>query len=167
MSGLPDGEYGFIFGWDEPRILGTVDGRQGIGTFVDPPENKHKSPTMDKNPATVSTTLPDPQPTTFPCALRVVGRDRLKRAGFLATTLHFGELSSLAALMAVIEQRDYAAIRDLAGPGLVAFHCWQCAADYCQDCWRIGPPEFDEDFSGFYGCTRGICPARHEQVVDD
>ena len=94
-------------------------------------------------------------------------RDRLERTGFLGATLHFGELPALAELMRAIAGRDYAAVRALAGPDLVAFHCWACAADYCQACWRIGPPEFDEDFPGFYDCTEGICPAGHSQVVDD
>lgn len=94
-------------------------------------------------------------------------RDRLERTGFLGTTLHFEALSDLTALMRAIEQRDYAALRALAGPDLVAFHCWACAADYCEACWRIGPPEFDADFPGFYDCTEGICPAGHSQVVDD
>ena len=58
-------------------------------------------------------------------------------------------------------------IRDLAGPDLIAFHCWACAADYCEACWRIGPPEFDATLPGFYDCTYGICPAEHEQIVDD
>ena len=94
-------------------------------------------------------------------------RDRLERAGFLGATIHFGELPALAELMRAIEGRDYAAVRALAGPDLVAFHCWQCAADYCDACWRIGPPEFAEDFPGFYECTKGVCPAGHSQVVDD
>lgn len=94
-------------------------------------------------------------------------RDRLERAGFMGTTTHFGELPGLTELMRAIQRRDYQAICDLAGPDLVAFHCRQCAADYCQACWRIGPPEFDDDFSGFYDCTEGVCPAGHSQVVDD
>lgn len=94
-------------------------------------------------------------------------RDRLERTGFLGATIHFGELSGLAAVMRAIEGRDIAAIRDLAGPDLVAFHCWQCAADYCEACWRVGPPEFDADFPGFYDCTKGVCPAGHSQVIDD
>jgi hypothetical protein len=74
----------------------------------------------------------DPEAITFPCArcghpasiftLLPSGagedmwreRDRLARAGFLAKTLHFGELSNLAALMAAIEQRN----RDLRRSGL-------------------------------------------------
>jgi hypothetical protein len=94
-------------------------------------------------------------------------RVRLERTGFLGTTMHFGELPGLAALMAAIERRDHAAIRSLTGPDLIAFHCWQCDADYCAACWRLGPSEFDADFPGFYDCTKGVCPAGHEQVVDD
>jgi hypothetical protein len=94
-------------------------------------------------------------------------RDRLERAGFLGTTIRFGEPTALAALHRAIHDRDYAAIRDLAGPDLIAFHCWGCKADYCEACWRIGPPEFDPDFPGFYDCTDGVCPAGHTQMVDD
>jgi hypothetical protein len=94
-------------------------------------------------------------------------RDRLERTGFLGTTARFDALPALAALMQAIQQRDHAVIRGQVGPDLVAFHCWQCGVDYCQDCWRIGPPEFDEDFPGFYDCTHGVCPAGHEQIVDD
>lgn len=132
-----------------------------------------------------SMTASEPQPIVFPCArcgraaatftLRPAGtgegmwrdRDRLERAGFLGTTTHFGELPALAAVMAAIEARDHAAVRKLAGPDLVAFHCWSCDADYCETCWRIGPPEFDADFPGFYDRTHGICPMGHAQIVDD
>lgn len=129
--------------------------------------------------------MSDSAAVTFPCArcgapaatftLRPAGtgddmwrdRDRLERTGFLGTTTHFEPLPALAAIMRAIEQRDYAAVHDLAGPDLVAFHCWQCDADYCEACWRIGPPEFAEDFPGFYECTKGVCPAGHQQVVND
>ena len=93
--------------------------------------------------------------------------DRLERIGFLGMVTLCGQPPALAAVMSVIQQRDSAAIRSAAGPDLIAFHCWQCDADYCQACWRIGPPEFDADFLGFYDCTRGVCPAGHEQMVDD
>jgi hypothetical protein len=94
-------------------------------------------------------------------------RDYVKRAGFMGTILHFGALPALMALMRTLHHHDYQTIRSAAGPDLIAFHCWQCNADYCQACWRIGPPEFDADFPGFYDCTRGVCPAGHEQMVDD
>jgi hypothetical protein len=94
-------------------------------------------------------------------------RDRLERAGFTGTTLRFETWTILAELMAVIQRRDYRAIRHATGPDLIAFHCWRCDADYCEACWRFGPPEFDADFPGFYDCTHGVCPVGHEQLVDD
>lgn len=132
-----------------------------------------------------SMTASEPQPVVFPCTrrgraaatftLHPAGtgaglwrdRDRLERTGFLGTTTHFGEWPNLAALMHAIEQRDHAAVRDLAGPDLVAFHCWSCDTDYCDTCWRIGSPEFDADFPGFYDRTHGTCPMGHTQIVDD
>jgi hypothetical protein len=125
------------------------------------------------------------QPITFPCVrcgqpaatftLFPAGtgeemwrdRDYVARGGFMGAVLQFGTLPALMELLHALRAHDYKAISDLAGPDLIAFHCWECDADYCDTCWRIGPPEFDEDFPGFYDCTEGICPAGHAQVVDD
>ena len=49
-------------------------------------------------------------------------------------------------------------------PDLFAFVCRQCAVVYCEKCWTVGPPEFDD---GFYDCTRGTCPKGHRQTLDD
>lgn len=132
-----------------------------------------------------STASPAPESVIFPCAhcgqpaatftLFPAGsgegmwreRDYLERAGFMGDILHFETWKILVELMSAIQQGDFQAIRSATGPDLIAFHCWQCDSDYCQTCWRIGPPEFDEDFPGFYDCTRGVCPAGHTQVVDD
>ena len=49
-------------------------------------------------------------------------------------------------------------------PDFYAFVCRQCGVAYCQRCWKVGWPEFDD---GFYDCTRGECPKGHEQTLDD
>jgi len=41
--------------------------------------------------------------------------------------------------------------------------CLQCERAYCKDHWVMSL-EFDD---GFYDCTRGSCPAGHEQLLDD
>jgi hypothetical protein len=130
-------------------------------------------------------TEPGFQPVVFPCArcgqpaatftLFPTGtgedmwreRNYVQRVGFMGAVLHFETWPILSGLMAAIQRRDYQAINRTVGPDLIAFHCWECDSDYCEACWRIGPPEFDEDFPGFYDCTEGICPAGHTQVVDD
>ena len=75
----------------------------------------------------------------------------------------FGEAHELRALLLLIRTADYAAASG-AVADFVAFHCWKCHRSYCQRCWQIGPPEFDE---GFYDCTSAVCPQGHEQIVDD
>jgi hypothetical protein len=49
-------------------------------------------------------------------------------------------------------------------PDFFAFVCRACAVVYCEKCWSVGPPEFDD---GFYDCTRGECPKGHAQMLDD
>lgn len=94
-----------------------------------------------------------------------IGRDsdRLVRTGFMGEVTKFGGLDSLSQLLAALQQRDYAAARQH-DPDFIALHCWECDKDYCEQCWDIGPMEFDE---GFYDCTNGTCPEGHEQMVDD
>ncbi|KAA1424024.1 hypothetical protein [Nocardioides antri] len=46
---------------------------------------------------------------------------------------------------------------------LAAFCCHVCELNYCSKCWSNWV-EFDDDF---YDCTRGRCPAGHEQMLDD
>ncbi|MBM4421998.1 MAG: hypothetical protein FJ030_01235 [Chloroflexi bacterium] len=89
--------------------------------------------------------------------------DRIERAGFMGVVIKFGSLESLAQLFETLRRHDYETLRRL-DADFIAFHCWECGKDYCEQCWRIGPPEFDD---GFYDCTMGICPAGHEQMVDD
>lgn len=90
-------------------------------------------------------------------------RDRLERTGFMGAVTKFGSRVSFTNFIAAIQRRDYQAAGQF-DPDFVAFHCWSCDQDYCESCWQIGPPEFDEDF---YDCTRGACPQGHEQIVDD
>lgn len=52
-------------------------------------------------------------------------------------------------------------------PDALGFYCPACDAPYCQGCWHIGPPLFDEDFQGFYDRTEGVCPYGHTRTVDD
>ena len=75
----------------------------------------------------------------------------------------FGEVAELHSLLEAIRATDYAAARRV-DADFVAFHCWECDCNYCERCWRIGPPEFDE---GFYDFTKAVCPQGHEQIVDD
>jgi len=88
---------------------------------------------------------------------------RLQRTGFIAQVTKFGKAGELRLLLEMIRSGDHAAARSI-DPDFVAFHCRACDRDYCQDCWRIGPPEFDE---GFYDFTRADCPEGHAQIVDD
>ncbi|MBI3240690.1 MAG: hypothetical protein HYZ49_00135 [Chloroflexi bacterium] len=90
-------------------------------------------------------------------------RDRLERTDFIGAVTKFGGAEELTALFEALRSGDYeAACRfDI---DFVAFHCWSCGKSYCEACWQIGPPVFDE---GFYDYTLGTCPEGHEQTVDD
>ncbi|HLE29203.1 MAG TPA: hypothetical protein VI793_13845 [Anaerolineales bacterium] len=90
-------------------------------------------------------------------------RDRLERTDFLGEVIKFGEYAGLLKLFELLARADYAAAR-AEDPDFIGFFCDDCQKVYCQACWQIGPPEFDE---GFYDCTRGACPQGHEQIVDD
>jgi hypothetical protein len=88
---------------------------------------------------------------------------RLQRTDFIVEVTKFGAAAELQRLLEMIRSSDYSAARGV-DADFVAFHCWECRRSYCQRCWRMGPPEFDE---GFYDLTRAICPEGHEQIVDD
>ena len=75
----------------------------------------------------------------------------------------FGATDELRRQLDIIRAYDFASARS-ADADFVAFHCRKCSRSYCQNCWRIGPPEFDD---GFYDYTQGVCPEGHEQIVDD
>jgi hypothetical protein len=90
-------------------------------------------------------------------------RDRLERTDFMGTVTRFGSAPELARLLEAIRAGDYATARAI-DSDFVAFHCRVCAAVYCDGCWRLSAPVFDE---GFYDYTLGTCPHGHEQMVDD
>ena len=94
-------------------------------------------------------------------------RVRLRREGFMGTSIHFFPPEKMEAVLQALEQNDYSGIAREASPDLIGFHCWICHADYCQKCWDIGPPVFDDDMPGFYDCTYAVCPKEHQQIVDD
>jgi len=87
----------------------------------------------------------------------------LRRTGFIGEVMKFGDAEELHRLLERIRSADFASARG-SDADFVAFHCRQCNRSYCERCWRMGPPEFDD---GFYDCTRGTCPEGHEQIVDD
>ena len=91
------------------------------------------------------------------------GQHRLQRTGFICEFTKFGAEAELRRLQEMIRLLDYSAAQGV-DADFVAFHCWKCHRSYCQRCWRMGPPEFDE---GFYDLTRATCPEGHEQIVDD
>lgn len=90
-------------------------------------------------------------------------KDRLERTDFLGDVVKFGEWETLTAFFERLARADYAAVRGH-DADFIAFHCWKCKRAYCDQCWTIGTPVFDE---GFYDYTSGTCPAGHEQTVDD
>ena len=87
----------------------------------------------------------------------------LQRSGFIGEVTKFGEADELRRLLEMIRSADYSAAHG-ADADFIAFHCRECRRSYCQRCWRIGPPEFDD---GFYDFTQATCPEGHEQIVDD
>ena len=81
----------------------------------------------------------------------------------MAEVTKFGDVDELRRIFEMIHTSDFAGARG-ADADFVAFHCRNCNRSYCERCWRIGPPQFDD---GFYDCTSGTCPEGHEQIVDD
>ena len=96
-------------------------------------------------------------------APRTHTRDRLERTDFLGTVTKFGRAAALVALFEAIDRGDFALARSL-DADFVAFHCPDCGLVYCDTCWRLEPPVFED---GFYDCTWGVCPVGHNHVVDD
>ncbi len=45
-----------------------------------------------------------------------------------------------------------------------AFRCRACGQAYCERCWSVGEPEYED---GFYDRTGGRCPCGHTQTLDD
>jgi hypothetical protein len=90
-------------------------------------------------------------------------KDRLERSSFMGHVIKFGEWETLTAFFDQLARHHFAAARQH-DPDFMAFYCWTCGRAYCEQCWRIGPPVFDE---GFYDYTSGTCPEGHEQTIDD
>lgn len=90
-------------------------------------------------------------------------RDRLERTEFMGTLVKFDRLAALQVFFEHVAGGDFAGARDL-DFDFVAFVCRACNRAYCNRCWDIGAPVFDE---GFYDYTSAVCPAGHEQIVDD
>jgi hypothetical protein len=90
-------------------------------------------------------------------------KDRLERTDFMGAVIKFGDYARLQELFDSLARADYSAARTV-DVDLIAFYCDDCGKPYCEACWNIGGPEFDE---GFYDCTHGACPLGHEQIVDD
>jgi hypothetical protein len=90
-------------------------------------------------------------------------KDRLERTDFLGTVVKFGAYARLLEFFETLCQGDYTAIR-VDDADFVAFYCGACGQVYCDNCWSLGTPVFDE---GFYDYTLGTCPRGHEQMVDD
>jgi hypothetical protein len=89
--------------------------------------------------------------------------ERLRRRGFLGGLTLLRSPAELRSLFAAIATRDYRSVhRDESD--LMAFHCPQCGLVYCDHCWQVEPPVFDD---GFYDYTEAVCPAGHRHVVDD
>lgn len=90
-------------------------------------------------------------------------RDRLERMGWFGQCLRpLPHPEALALLEAIRKgELDALAREDI---DLFGFFCRACGRAYCQACWTIAPPEFDD---GLYDCTRGTCPAGHWQLLDD
>lgn len=90
-------------------------------------------------------------------------KDRLERTDFMGSIVKFGDWETLTAFFELLARADYAAVRG-DDADFIAFHCHACGRVYCEQCWTIGAPVFDE---GFYDYTLGVCPEGHEQIVDD
>ena len=94
------------------------------------------------------------------------GSYRMRCVGFMGTTTLLRPVEELVRLFAALEQRDFREVwrvdADAAG-----FYCPDCEAVYCETCWHLGPPLFDEDLPGFYDSTEAVCPRGHRHVVDD
>jgi hypothetical protein len=46
---------------------------------------------------------------------------------------------------------------------LTPFYCPDCQLNYCSGGWDTWVQSHD----GFYNCTKGRCPNRHEHMLDD
>lgn len=90
-------------------------------------------------------------------------RFALTRDGFLSRTTLFGSEEDMTALLEALETGAWDALEGR-HQDFTAFRCRACQQSYCERCWSVGEPEYDD---GFYDCTRGHCPQGHEQTLDD
>jgi len=67
-------------------------------------------------------------------------------------------------VLAKIEARDFASLRaeSYALMKLVTFHCAECDACYCANCWAFDAPVYED---GSYIYTPGTCPRKHGQPM--
>lgn len=91
------------------------------------------------------------------------GEDRLVREGFLGTVTFARARVDLEALLGLIRAGDYSRASDLE-PESARFFCFDCERVYCDRCWQVEPPAFDD---GFYDYTEATCPQGHRHIVDD
>lgn len=89
--------------------------------------------------------------------------DRLERMDFMGQVTRFGPYDDLLRFFELLRRGDFEAVRG-ADADFIGFYCSACRRIYCEHCWHLGPPQFED---GFYDCTFGTCPQGHEQVVDD
>ncbi len=105
-------------------------------------------------------------PESVPNKALWVRGDRLERTEFLGEVIRYGRFEQLEDLFEAIRQADYTLAAQI-DPDFVAFACQKCQRAYCQECWIIEAPQFDEDAPDVYDCTYGVCPVGHRQMVDD
>jgi hypothetical protein len=92
--------------------------------------------------------------------------DRIVRSGFMGeVTLMPGPGRPERLFGLLFEGRLGEAYRF--DPDTLGFYCRECDAPYCQACWTLGPPVFDDELEGFYDHTQGVCPQGHTHIVDD
>jgi hypothetical protein len=91
------------------------------------------------------------------------GDDRLRREGFLGTMTMIRGAADLLAVFDAVASGDFAHADSLESDA-VSFHCPECNRVYCDRCWRVEPPVFDD---GFYDYTEAVCPNGHRHIVGD
>lgn len=83
----------------------------------------------------------------------------LYRTGFLDRK---AMLCSQYAAEEMVDTEDIDLGRWLPGAWL-GFRCQDCGADYCQSCWSVEAPLFEDDD---YIQTAALCPGGHHTLVD-
>src|SRR5688572_8264702 len=88
--------------------------------------------------------------------------------GFLRVTGFLGEIEMVVSVEKIRELQTHMGKRSAREMHRMYLKyapsfCLQCEKAYCKDHWVMSL-EFDD---GYYDCTRGSCPAGHEQLLDD